>query len=102
MSAAILYVPCPDRKTAANLVKRLVDKKMVACGNIHKSKSYYIWDKKMVKQKEWISVMKTLSSFVVTAKKEILKWHPYEIPAVLHWPAESNESYIIWLEEQLG
>ena len=102
MSAAILYVPCPDKKTATHLVKRLVSKKMVACGNIHKSKSFYIWEKKMVKQKEWIAVMKTLSSFIVTAKNEILTCHPYEVPAVLHWSAECNESYITWLEEQLG
>lgn len=101
MQLTILYVPCPDSETAAKIVQILIDEKLVACGNIHKSDSMYVWEGNMAKEDEWIAVMKTLDHLTAKTESRINELHPYDIPAVIHWAAMCNEAYLVWVKQQL-
>jgi periplasmic divalent cation tolerance protein len=101
MQLTILYVPCPDSETAEKIVQILIEEKLVACGNIHKSDSMYVWQGNMVKEAECIAVMKTLEQLTVKAEARIKELHPYEIPAVIYWTAMCNEAYLQWVKQQL-
>jgi len=101
MHLTILYVPCPDSETAAKIVQILIEEKLVACGNIHMSVSMYMFKGDMTKESEWVAVMKTLDHLTFSAESKIIELHPYDIPAVIHWLAECNESYLAWMKEQL-
>jgi uncharacterized protein involved in tolerance to divalent cations len=42
--------------------------------------------------------MKTLPHFGKKVELDILAVHPYEIPAVIQWTVETNESYGEWVK----
>ena len=101
MQLTILYIPCPDSETAVKIVQILIDEKLVACGNIQKSESLYVWEGNLVKEDEYIAVMKTLNHLTARAGSRIKELHPYDIPAVIHWAAMCNEAYLAWVKQQL-
>jgi periplasmic divalent cation tolerance protein len=101
MLLTILYVPCPDSETAAKIVQILIEEKLIACGNIYTSDSMYMWKDNIVKEAECIAIMKTLDHLTILAESKIIELHPYDIPAVIHWSAECNESYLAWVKKQL-
>jgi len=101
MDLVILYVPCPDRETAVNLVSILLREKLIACGNVHQAESLYEWKGDMVKEDEWIAVMKTLDQCIGKAETKIISEHPYEVPGIIRWSAKCNEAYHLWLKHQL-
>jgi len=59
----------------------LLNKKLIACANIFTINSIYRWQKKIVDDKEVVLLSKTLAKNWPKIKKEVLKIHPYELPA---------------------
>jgi periplasmic divalent cation tolerance protein len=101
MQLVVFYVPCPNEEEAKKLIQTLLHEKLIACGNIIKSSSLYVWDERLEDNSEWVVIMKTVSPLVGPLENRISECHPYQIPAILHWDARCNEKYLAWVSEQV-
>lgn len=97
MGITIFYIPFPTQSEAENAVAHLLEKRLIACGNVVESKSMYYWDNDLVAENEYIAIVKSVSYLRMEIEKEITDIHTYELPAILHWEVGANESYKKWV-----
>ncbi len=98
----LVYITCPNKKTAQKLAKILLNLKLVACVNVVESESYYFWDKKINSCKEFILISKTLKSKFKKIEKVVKENHPYKIPAILMLDVlKVNDNYLKWLKKEI-
>jgi len=97
----IVYITCKDGKEAVKISKYLLEKKLIACANMHPIRSMYWWKKKIVDEKETVIIAKTVEKNYNKIKKEVSKIHSYDVPCILKIDAEANESYDRWVKEEV-
>jgi len=102
MNITIFYTPFPSKEVAAEVIKTLLAEKLIACGNIVTSDSMYNWQDVLTIENEFIAIMKTLPEKKENLTQRITLLHPYEIPAIIQWQVEANESYYNWIKNELG
>jgi periplasmic divalent cation tolerance protein len=97
----LVYITNPTKKVAEKIAKILLKKRLIACANIFEIESFYWWQKKIERAKEFVLIGKTTEKNYKKIKMEVEKIHPYEIPCVLKIKAEANEKYLNWLEGEI-
>ncbi len=97
----LIYITCKDEDEAVKISKYLLNKKLIACSNIHPIRSMYWWNEKMVDEKEFVLIAKTLEKNYEKIKQEVKKLHSYDVPCILKIDAEANESYNKWVNEEV-
>lgn len=102
MNITLFYTPFPSKEVAADVIKTLLAEKLIACGNVVTSDSIYMWLGQLTVENEYIAIMKTLPDKIESLTQRIASLHPYEVPAILHWQIEANESYCNWIKTELG
>lgn len=102
MTPFFVYTTFPDEESAASVAEHLLKKKLVACANILPSvRSLYIWKGKLQNEEEVVMILKTTAEQFEAMEKEIIKHHPYDIPAIVALPIETgHEPYLQWIGEQ--
>jgi len=88
-----------DLEEAAELIRRLVKKRLAACGQIMGPiRSIYRWQGRMEDENEWLCLLKTTADCYPALEQEILQHHPYETPEILAVPVEfAAADYVEWL-----
>ncbi|MEY3422803.1 MAG: hypothetical protein RIR48_3132 [Bacteroidota bacterium] len=99
MEISLFYVPCGSSEEASGLIKKLLDDKVIACGNIIPSHSIYIWDGSQQNDQEWIAVLKTLPELESAVQQIVQSIHTYDTPAIIHWTAKCNQVYYEWMTQ---
>ena len=96
---AIVLVTAPDLKTARILVKKALQRRLVACGNlVPKIESHYWWQGKIESGAEVLLILKTQRSKLAALEQLVLARHPYDTPEFLVLPASAgNQKYLDWL-----
>jgi len=97
----LLYITCKDEEEAVKISKNLLEKRLIACSNIHPIRSMYWWKGKIQDEKEVVIIAKTLEKNYEKIKKEVSKLHSYDVPCILKIDAEANESYDKWVKEEV-
>jgi periplasmic divalent cation tolerance protein len=97
----MLYIPCPDQKSASNILETLIYEKLVACGNYTNVTSMYNWDENLCKEGEIILFMKSLPEKGERLENRILELHPYDAPCVARWHVTVNNTYYKWVSGEL-
>ena len=100
MSFIVLYVTHQNEEEAEKVSKHLLDKKLIACVNSFEAKSTCFWKGELDRGEEVVTLFKTSKKLYKTVEKEIEEVHPYEIPCIIKFEVEANESYEKWIEEQ--
>ena len=54
----IVYITCKNNAEARKISKHLLEKKLIACSNMHKIKSMYWWNGRIVDDSEGVILMK--------------------------------------------
>lgn len=100
----ILYVTCKDQNEASVIAKALLQKKLIACGNIiPQMTSIYEWNDQIEEQTEVILLLKTSKKHTKMIEKIVLEKHSYDCPCVLEIPLSSiNSDFKDWLEESIA
>ena len=96
----LIYITCKDNKEAKKISKALLEKRLVACTNIHPIGSMYWWENKIQEDNEVVLLAKTGEKNYEKVKEEVQKLHSYEIPCILRIKAEANKEYNKWIEEE--
>jgi|TARA_Y100000031_G_C8127185_1_gene341116 periplasmic divalent cation tolerance protein len=97
----ILYITCKDEEEAVKISKHLLEKRLIACSNIHPIRSLYWWEGKIQDTKESVIIAKTIEKNYNKIKEEVTKLHSYDIPCILKIDAEANESYDEWVKKEV-
>lgn len=84
------------------LTNKLLNKKLVACANMSKIDSVYVWKNKKVKNNEWMVIYKTQKNFFTKVADIISKNHPYDNPVIMEIPlGRVDKKYTRWLQSCL-
>ena len=89
-----------DREAAARELGRgAVEARLAACAQIEASiTSHYHWEGILHESGEWRILYKTSEPRKEALAGWILANHPYEVPEILVWPADSaNPAYTEWV-----
>ena len=97
----LIYITCKDDEEAVKISKHLLEKKLIACSNMHPIRSMYWWEGKIQDEKETVIIAKTLEKNYGKIKEEVSKLHSYDVPCILKIDAEANESYDKWVNDEV-
>ncbi len=97
----LIYITCKDEKEAIKISKHLLNKRLIACSNIHKIRSLYRWQGKIQDDKEFVILAKTKEKNYKAIKEEVSKLHSDKVPCILKINAEANESYEKWVNKEV-
>ena len=95
----IVYITCKDEQEAVNISKHLLNKRLIACSNIHPIRSMCWWNKKIEDEREFALIAKTKEKNYKNIKEEVKKLHSYDVPCILKIDAGANENYAKWVNE---
>ncbi len=69
-----------------------------ACVQHSSIRSTYKWEGEIESSKEWRLQIKTSQKHLENVLNSIRENHPYDVPQITHWPAESNAEYADWVD----
>lgn len=101
MKFILVYIASPTGAEARKIAKHLLKKKLIACGNIYRVNSFYVWKRKLVDAAEHVLIGKTVEKNFKEIKEEVGRIHSYETPCILKIPAEANERFFSWVKDEL-
>lgn len=93
-----VLVTFPDRASAHDIIKHLLDAHMIACANLFPVESSYWWEGRMEQTSEWMALMKIRSEDFGKVRDEILERHPYQVPCIVrHAIIDGDARYLDWI-----
>ena len=97
--AIIVFVTIGFQKEAQRIAKILVQEKLAACVQVlPQMESFYMWQKKMSQDKEFLMLIKSRKKLFLKLEKTIQKHHSYETPQIVALPfVKANASYLKWM-----
>ena len=96
-----IYITNPSERSAKELAKKLIEKRLIACANIFPVSSLYKWEGKVVDEKEFVMIAKTEDKMYRAVKSFVEKNHPYKIPCITKISVMPNDKYSRWLSRQI-
>ena len=101
MDMRLVLVTHPHKEHAERITRGVIDAKLAACVLISDVKSFYNWEGKLNEDDEVVTILKTSTNKVDDLEKYIETNHDYDIPAIISFQANANESYGNWVKEQM-
>jgi periplasmic divalent cation tolerance protein len=100
-TAHIALSTAPNELVARELVRTLVNERIVACGNIVPGvQSIYRWQGAVQEDSEVLIVFKTTAAAWPRLQQRLPELHPYDTPELLLLPITDGLSrYMHWLNE---
>jgi len=97
----LVYIPCSDKKEALNIARKLVEEKLIACGNIiNEVTSIFRWEDKIDESMECLLICKTKKSLFENIKERVQELHSYDCPCIISLPIDKgNEAYFNWISD---
>ena len=95
----MVLITLPE-SAAASLLTRLVEERLVACGNIVPGvRSIYRWEGEVCDDTEAVVVMETGDDRIDAAMARIADLHPYDCPKIVAWtPTHVHAGYLSWVQ----
>ncbi len=89
-----------EKKDAQKFSKKLISMKIIACAQIEGPISaMYLWENKLVEEKEWKVVMKFSKVNEEKVKSACAENHKYDVPQWVYWESKSSDGYARWVED---
>lgn len=102
MTIIVIYLTHPSEESAITFADSLLEKRMIACYTTFPVNAAYIWNGAIAREWEYVTLLKTLKEKWEWIKEEVETSHPYEIPCMIQYEVEVNESYEKWLREEIS
>lgn len=85
------------------IISELLNKKYATCINIiNNVESHYLWNNKLVKDKESILFIKTISKNEEIIYKVIKDFHDYDIPEIITINIQNVDvNYLNWMKQNI-
>ena len=93
MNFIMIYTTCTSEDEATHITKILLDKNLIACGNIiPKILSIFNWDSNIYRQSECALLLKTIEENFDGISALIKENHSYEKPCILSFPIKDIDN----------
>ena len=91
----------PGREIAEQIVRTLLDKHLIACGNVlPQVRSLYQWKGNIEESAETLVLFKLSAENYDAFEKELRVQHPYEVPEIIAFPiTQGLPDYLNWIAE---
>ena len=98
----IVLTTAPDDERAEAWARTLVEERLAACVNVHRSMiSFYRWKGIVERDAERQVVIKTTRERVAAVRERLRELHSYELPEfVVLTVADGSDEYLKWVIEQ--
>lgn len=97
----LVYITFPAKNECEKTAQLLIERKLIACANIFPINSMYKWENKLMKEKEFVLIGKTINKKYKDIIKIIEMRHSYETPCVIKINAKANKKYDKWVKSIL-
>lgn len=94
----VIMTTCSDKKSAKKLSVILLRENLVACVQMIRIKSRYVWKNKLQNEKEILLIIKTTQKNCKKILAVFDSHHPYELPEFACFKAQSSKKYKKWVE----
>ena len=101
MDMRLVLVTHPNKEHAERITRGVIDAKLAACVLMSDVKSFYNWEGTLNEDDEVVTILKTSTDKVGMLEKYIETNHDYDVPAIISFQANANESYRNWVEQQV-
>ena len=104
MESLLALSTFPEADTARAVVRALVEKKLVACGNILTGvESIYRWQGKIECADEALVLFKLSASAYDAFERELKSLHPYDVPELIAFSIQRGSAdYLSWIAANTG
>ena len=101
-NAIVVFTTLASVDEAVTLVRSLLDRRLIACGNILPGgRSIYRWEGKVADEQEVIVLLKTRASRVEALEMAFGELHPYKVPELLALPVSAGlHKYLEWIDDE--
>lgn len=98
-----VFTTVGKKQDAENMAELLVERKLAGCIQVvGPVLSTYWWEGKIVKDKEWLCIVKSKKVLYKKLEEAIKKIHPYELPEITVTPITAGSAgYLRWLNSVL-
>ncbi|MBT8233238.1 MAG: divalent-cation tolerance protein CutA [Saprospiraceae bacterium] len=97
----VIYSSFPTKDSALRIGKLMLEEGLIACVNVFKMDTQYIWKGKFHEEDEYGAYFKTS----IYKKNQVIKYinshHPYEIPLITNEEVVVNNAYKAWMDSFL-
>lgn len=95
-----VLMTAPGIEVAEEVVRGLVEERLVACGNILPGAvSIYRWQQEVHRDEESVVVLKTIRRLVPRMLERAEQLHPYDVPEFLvHDVVDGAAAYLEWVQ----
>jgi len=99
MSFIIVIMTAPNKQEAVNIVRALLEERLIACANIlDPVHSLFWWKGKIEEEKEVLVLMKSQKTLFKKLSKRVAELHSYDLPEILALPiVVGSSSYLDWM-----
>lgn len=102
MPQSIVLSTCGSIREAHEIAGALVQRRLAACVNILPVISCYRWKGKVMKEREWLLIIKTDSKIFSKLRRRILALHSYEVPEIVSLKIDrGSKPYLAWMDRAL-
>ncbi|HET6702774.1 MAG TPA: divalent-cation tolerance protein CutA [Gemmatimonadaceae bacterium] len=100
--AAVVLTTVASVDEAVKLVRTLLDRRLIACGNILPGvRSIYRWEGKVADEQEVIVLLKTRAARIEALEMAFGELHPYKVPELLALPVSAGlHKYLEWIDDE--
>lgn len=102
MQILLFYIPAASNSEAISLGQKAIENRIAACANIFPVQSIFPWNGTIQTEHEFVLVLKTLPFLQDKVEEFISSHHSYEVPCIMSWLAEVNESYGMWIKNNVS
>ncbi len=97
-----VLMTAPGAEAAAKVVRRLVEERMIACGNILPGAvSIYRWEGEVHRGEESVVILKTTRRLLPRMLARAEELHPYDVPELLvHKVVDGAGTYLEWVRRE--
>ena len=87
-----------DKKNADKIANLLLLEKLIPCVAFKNIESHFWWEGKINQSKEVQLIIKCKEENINKVCKKISKYHSYEVPEIISFPASANNDYYRWVD----
>lgn len=96
----IIKTTYPNLASAKKIIKILLQEKLIACAQFCQINSSYLWENKIVNDKEIVLNLKTQKKLYQKVKEKILQNHQYQVPQIIAIEvSDADKNYGNWIKE---
>lgn len=98
---AVVYTTMPDEEQAVALVRQLLERRLVACGNLFPIRSLYHWQASVDDAREVAVFLKAPAKGLAPLFAAVRELHPYEVPCIEEWDVDTvHAPYEAWVVKE--